>query len=114
MRHILLAITLLFSTMALNATTYTSQAPGIYSDGSSWVGGVAPSPTDDVIIMHDIEVNVFSSVNNVTILSGGKLRLSRLFFVNGDMDIEVTTHLMVYTQELISSTSLGKQLMVRA
>ena len=51
-----------------NAQTITSSASGNWGDGTTWVGGVVPDSSKNVIIAaaHTVTVNVNSFCNNIT------------------------------------------------
>ncbi|MCB0807084.1 MAG: hypothetical protein KDC05_14905, partial [Bacteroidales bacterium] len=46
---------------------------GNWSDGSTWVGGFAPNPGDDIIINGMVFFNTSTTVNNITINPAGTL-----------------------------------------
>ena len=53
------------------ATVTSTEAGGDWTQGSTWVGGVVPSGSDDVVIAGPVAVDVSSSCNDLTVLSGG-------------------------------------------
>lgn len=46
---------------------------GNWSDGSTWVGGFAPNPGDDVIINGTVYLNLNTTMNDVTVNAGASL-----------------------------------------
>lgn len=61
---------------------------GDWTLGTSWVGGVAPGPGDDVIIAGPVSVNSNVSCNHLTINSGGTLAITgtNKLTVNGNWE----------------------------
>ncbi|KAF0201251.1 MAG: ig family [Bacteroidetes bacterium] len=59
----------------LFAAVYTSAQSGDFSLGSTWVGGAAPAPYDDIIIAsgHTVTLDVAPIVYNITIQNGATL-----------------------------------------
>ena len=63
----------------------TSTASGNWNTGGTWVGGVVPDDTDDVIIADTHTVNVINSAGSaesITVNSGGKLRIYKTLTVD--------------------------------
>jgi hypothetical protein len=60
---------------SLYALVRTSAQSGFYSVGSTWVGGVAPGPGDDIVIAsgHTVTLDVNAVVIDITIQSGAIL-----------------------------------------
>ena len=84
---------ILFFQFRSSAATITSTGSGgNWSLGTSWVGGVAPVSTDDVIIVNGATINVASSSAclSITINSGGTLVLGALqnLDVNANCGVE--------------------------
>lgn len=46
---------------------------GSWSAGSTWVGGIAPAPGDDVVIAGPVQVDVSSACHDLTVLPAGDL-----------------------------------------
>jgi hypothetical protein len=59
----------------LKAATLTSAQTGLFSIGSTWVGGIAPVTGDNIIIStgHTVTLDVYATVMNITINSGAVL-----------------------------------------
>lgn len=75
MKSFLYAIALtVISGTALQAATITSTAAGgLWTAGSTWVGGVPPTVGDDVIIAGNVTHNVYVNIDNLTINPGATL-----------------------------------------
>ncbi|MEZ4649366.1 MAG: FlgD immunoglobulin-like domain containing protein [Candidatus Eisenbacteria bacterium] len=70
--HRWLALGIVLAATPASADIVTStEAGGDWSQGSTWVGGVVPSSTDDVIIAGSVAVDVSSTCNDLTVLPGG-------------------------------------------
>ncbi len=52
----------LFLSANVSATTITSAGSGVWSDGSTWVGGIVPSEGDDVVIESGHSISLLLSV----------------------------------------------------
>lgn len=92
MRYFTYIITLLiaFNIQAVSAVFTTTQA-GDFNNINTWVGGSVPSPTDDVIINHNVFIGFNTTINDVTINNSGTLRssvLSTNLTMTGDLDIQ--------------------------
>ncbi|MDT8401059.1 MAG: gliding motility-associated C-terminal domain-containing protein [Bacteroidales bacterium] len=79
--------------LSLNGqTTFRSISSGIWSDGSTWTGGVAPGPNDNAIISSENIVTISGSdvtINNLTIETGGLLdATSNTLTVNGKLLVD--------------------------
>lgn len=74
---ITLSFTLFMSFSGIStAGTTTSAQSGLFSEGSTWVGGIAPAPGDDIIISsgHTVTLdNALAAVKNITINAGATL-----------------------------------------
>lgn len=59
--------------IGIKAATITSVGTGLWSVGTSWVGGIAPAPTDDVVIANNssITLNGNFNCNSLTFSTGG-------------------------------------------
>lgn len=82
MRRHIFRIILLFSILNISALSLSGQATfrsltsGSWSDGSTWIGGVAPGPNDNAIISPETIVTLSgsdASIINLTIETGGLL-----------------------------------------
>ncbi len=93
MRSHIFKLLLLFSVLnvfalSLNGqTTFRSLMSGIWSDGATWIGGVAPGPNDNAIISSETIVTLSGSdatINKLTIETGGVLNAgNQTLTVNG-------------------------------
>ncbi|MEX8546516.1 MAG: T9SS type A sorting domain-containing protein [Mucilaginibacter sp.] len=76
-----LAMLLLCTLFYADAATITSTATGgNWNDGTTWVGGVKPGPSDDVVIAANATVlmdaaNVGTGIVNLTVSAGSSLQL---------------------------------------
>jgi hypothetical protein len=70
----------IFSTFISNGITITSNATGNWSAGGTWVGGIVPGPTDNVVIVsnHVITVNGIYTCANLTIGSNNSSCTARI------------------------------------
>jgi hypothetical protein len=78
MKRILLILLVCLFQNFISAATITSTATGgNWNSTSSWIGGVVPTASDDVVIASGATVIVSANilVNNISILSGGKLTI---------------------------------------
>jgi len=80
--HILLKLLLLFSILNISGlslngqTTFRSLTSGSWSDGATWIGGVAPGVNDNAVISSETIVTLSGSdatINDLTIEEGGVL-----------------------------------------
>jgi len=73
-------------------TTYTSATSGRWSDGTTWIGGVAPGSNDNAIIASGTTVTLFGSdatINDLTIEPGGVVNADdRTLTVNGKFIVD--------------------------
>ncbi len=69
------------------SSAITSAAPGNWNTGATWVGGTPPTSGDDVVIAHNVTLDVDATVENVTI--NNSVTLS----VNPGNELTVTTDL---------------------
>ncbi|MEA1886326.1 MAG: gliding motility-associated C-terminal domain-containing protein [Bacteroidota bacterium] len=100
MRSHIFKLVLLFTILNLSVlslsgqTTYTTATSGIWSDGSIWIGGVAPGPTDNAIIASGTTVTLFGSdatINDLTIETGAVVdAANRSLTVNGKLLVHGT------------------------
>lgn len=104
---------LFFTFSVVNAATRTSTvAGGTWATGSTWVGGVAPIPGDDVIIAttgaNSVTVGTSTTIINVTINAGATLNIANRtltttgFFVNNGT-LTGTTGIIALTGNFTSS-----------
>lgn len=94
---------LLFPILTLGATRTSTASGGNWTTGSTWVGGVAPTSGDNVVIATTsgtVTVNSNVSCVNLTINSRGILTLSgtNILSVSGDLSMPRPTN--GYTSEL--------------
>ncbi|KAF0194389.1 MAG: hypothetical protein FD166_3514 [Bacteroidetes bacterium] len=59
----------------LHSATLTSTQTGYFSSGTTWTGGIAPAPGDDIIIMtgHTVILDMNAQVRHITIQNGAVL-----------------------------------------
>lgn len=79
--NLFLGMVLLFLAQGMQAATITSNATGNWSSGGTWVGGVAPTAADDVIIAAGHTVTIAANIvmnagTTVTVNSTGILQIS--------------------------------------
>lgn len=72
---IISAIVFICAANPIYSATMTSAQTGLFSVGSTWVGGVAPADGDNIVIAtgHTITLDVSPKVMNITIESGATL-----------------------------------------
>jgi gliding motility-associated-like protein len=93
--------------VANSQSTIVSAISGNWTDGTTWVGGVAPAPGDNVVISSLTTVTLTGSgsgfsVNNLNIMTGGVLNSeSKILTVNGNLVVDGT-----YTTKNPSSKDL--------
>jgi hypothetical protein len=80
-RNVFFVLTLFFFVSFANAATITSTAAGgTWATGATWVGGIAPSAGDNVIIattgVGSVSLAASASVANLTINSGAILKIT--------------------------------------
>lgn len=70
-----------------NMATITSTQAGFFDVGSTWVGGVAPGVTDNVVLAHVVTVRSNITCTGITINAGGELVTNGAFTltVNGNI-----------------------------
>jgi len=83
----------------------TSTASGDYDAGATWVGGVAPTDTDSVVIdaTHTVSLNGNRTNAGVTINANGVLQPTNdadTLTINGDLDIDGTLGKSTWTGNL--------------
>ncbi|MCA0238853.1 MAG: T9SS type A sorting domain-containing protein [Bacteroidetes bacterium] len=105
-RNSLLHVLLLFSfSFHASAATIESATTGIWSVPATWVGGVVPSATDDVVIKptHTVTLSSSQACANLTVEgvlsvnSGGNLSQSGATSISGTLNI-LNTGLLDYSQ----------------
>jgi len=79
--------------LSLNGqTTFRSTSSGTWSDGSTWIGGVAPGPNDNAIISSENIVTISGSdvtINKLTIETGALLNaMDNTLTVNGKLLVD--------------------------
>lgn len=85
MKKILLLTLLMILSVNFVFSQITSTTSGNWNTGGTWVGGVVPDDTDDVIIADTHTVNVINSAGSaesITVNSGGKLRIYKTLTVD--------------------------------
>ena len=85
---ILFSLTLYYN--GVSATFVTTQN-GDFNNVNTWVGGVVPTPTDDVEISHNVYISFRTNINSVTIKNGGVLRSNSgavNLTISGNLSIE--------------------------
>jgi hypothetical protein len=83
---------LFFITVSAQAATVTSTTSGNWNAGSTWVGGVAPSSTDDVVIASGTTVTVTADATARSLVVYGTIveNTGLTFTINGDADVMST------------------------
>ncbi len=87
---ILLTVALIMTSKGLIAETIQSTPTGgLWSAGTTWIGGISPDLSDDVVINGIVSVDVNASCNNLTVNSSGVLRnyISSNYTLNVNGDI---------------------------
>lgn len=87
---LLLAIILLLSVVTKsNAATFMSYGSGDWNVGATWVGGVSPSATDDVLIQagHIVTVTSNETILNIEVDTNGELIIASTFLLDCTGDI---------------------------
>ncbi|MBS0009851.1 MAG: HYR domain-containing protein [Bacteroidales bacterium] len=95
LKLVLLLSVLYAGTLSLyGQTTYTSATSGNWSDGSTWIGGLAPGSNDNAIIAAGTTVTIFAAdaiINKLTIETGAVVNAgNRSLTVNGKMIVDGT------------------------
>ncbi|HQH48018.1 MAG TPA: hypothetical protein PK126_03620 [Candidatus Syntrophosphaera thermopropionivorans] len=89
MKKLVLVFIVSFSFICLWGLIESNPSGGTWNDGNSWIGGLVPSPEDDVLITSNIVINVDASCHNFTISSSGLIQNSygdhRQFTINGNL-----------------------------
>lgn len=85
---ILLIILFLTFSNSFSATISSTNVGGNWSTGTSWVGGIVPATTDNIIITNGATITLIaaSSIANITINTGGTLKIGTInaLTVTGD------------------------------
>ncbi len=86
----ILILFLLTLTITISAQITSTGTGGIWTDGSTWVGGIVPGASDDVVIDGNVVFNSEVSCNNLTVTQNGKLNVTfnaqtHGITVNGDI-----------------------------
>ncbi len=87
-----LLLLLLISTFARSAIFQTTGVGGLWNVGSTWVGGIPPSPTDDVEVYGDLYLNVNTSIDNITIFNGATFQNANSNSYTLDVLQDITNH----------------------
>ena len=66
-----LIISVLLSSNSIFAQVESTGFGGLWSDGATWIGGIAPGPADDVIINGPVIIDGSVPCNNMIISAGG-------------------------------------------
>ncbi len=90
-RFVLLFLIMYLSAIAINAATITSNnVTGFWDAGTTWVGGVAPQPGDDVIINASATITVRTNVSCLSLSWTGNPAGARTLTVNAGFTLTVT------------------------
>lgn len=89
-------------TTAGTGGTFTTLSNGNWSSSATWIGGVAPSCGDNVVIGHAVTVDGSYNVNNLTINTGGNLVTDNAVTVNGNFVMAGTG---IYTHNNLTAAS---------
>lgn len=85
----LLLLVILATSSAVAATITSTASGGTWSSGSSWVGGVAPGPGDDVIIVPGATLTVTTSTSVNSIVFSNTAATARSLVVNSGVTLTV-------------------------
>lgn len=60
------------------AAVFTSAASGNWTDGTTWVGGIAPGASDEAVIVspHNVTLTAFTTIQKLTINGKGKITMN--------------------------------------
>jgi hypothetical protein len=88
-RSLFLIIVLAFSISFLNAIVESTAEGGSWNDPATWVGGVVPGETDEVVIHSTVILNCNATVAALQVLTSAILQpdvgASRLLYVSGNV-----------------------------
>ena len=89
---IVMMILTAFLSVNTYGAVYTSTATGgSWAAGTTWIGGIAPSNTDDAIIAttagNSVTIAIVTTVNNLTVNNNATLSVSNGLTVNGTFNI---------------------------
>ncbi len=81
-----------YFTLANNNATITSAQTGTWNDPNSWTCNCIPDSTMNVIILntHNITLNTYQSISNITINSGGTLTMNHTLSIHGNLQNDGT------------------------
>lgn len=80
--------------------TISEIAGGLWNSGTTWVGGVVPTSTDNVTIAGNVNLDVSPTVTDLTVNTGKELACTTYSIsVNGDSDIDGTVTISTGTYD---------------
>ncbi|GAB4331583.1 MAG: hypothetical protein Kow00127_23520 [Bacteroidales bacterium] len=86
---VVIIFSLFFCFESLTAQVVSTSTGGNWSSGSTWIGGIAPGPTSNVVIDGNVKVDISISCNNLTVNGSGTLSPptfgNRTLTVNGSL-----------------------------
>ena len=104
-------IVLLYSN-AYSQSTVTSTQSGNWTDGSTWVGGSAPSNGDNIVIddSHDVTLNTTGvTINSLTIDVDGSLVVDNPLTISGGANSSIQGELKVRNTVTVSAGNMTIQ-----
>jgi hypothetical protein len=88
---LLIVLSLVLCASTSRAATITANpGGGNWHSGSTWVGGVVPSATDDAIITTSVNVDSAISIHNLSISGGGTFYVGQTLDASGDITLNGT------------------------
>lgn len=86
--------------------TITSTAGGNWNAGATWVGGVAPSSTDDVVIEDGDDVTVTANATCKSLVNGGAANVCTLS-INDGITLTVTGNVVCNGNSVLRASGSG-------
>lgn len=99
-----LAIVSLFTTLPLHAATIVSAGTGNFNNGDSWVGGIAPSSGDSVVVLSDhiITVTADASIKSLCLYSLND-GLTAHVIINSGITLTVSDYVRLQSEDAIDA-----------